>query len=230
MSFLRWFLLALLAGCAAPGDRGVESAPSPVEADSYFEAARRGAPVYEVVPEQSLLLIHVGRDGAARRLGHDHAVASEQLSGFVALGTQPGEWRADIAFPVRNLTVDKPEYRERLGLDTQPTEADIAGTYGNMLRVLEPDLYPWVSVRLRLAAIGDGGPELAASVTLHGSTAEYLVPVTLETGPSTLTARGRVVIRHSDFGLEPFSAMGGLLRVADELPLEFYIVARRLPG
>ena len=228
LRLLLWVLIALATGCAAPDDRGLETTSAPIAADSYLEAAHRGTPVYAILPEKSLLLIHVGRDGPARRLGHDHAVASEQLTGFVALGAEAGDGHADVAFPVRNLIVDKPAYRERLGLDSRPTEADIAGTYSNMLKVLEPDLYPWVSVRLRVASLGADGAQLATSVTLLGATAEYLVPVTLETGDSTLTARGSAVIRHSDFGLEPFSTLGGLLRVADELPIELHIVARRV--
>jgi len=223
-------LLAVVAGCAAPGQHAVETTPAPIPADSYIEAAHRGAAVYRILPGQSLLLVRVGRDGPARKLGHDHAVSSENLTGFIAVGGESSESRADIAFAVRDLAVDKPGYRERLGLDTTPSEDDIAGTYKNMLKVLEPELYPWVTARARVASAGARGPQLAVSVTLHGATAEFLVPVTLATTGSTLTARGSAEIRHSDFGLVPFSAMGGLLRVADALSVEVLIVAQRVDG
>jgi hypothetical protein len=34
-------------------------------------------------------------------------------------------------------------------------------------------------------------------------------------------------VRHSDFGLVPFSAAGGLLKVADEVTVDFELVATR---
>lgn len=228
MRRLLTILVALLTACAAPGERGSETGAPPIPADSYLESARRGSSVFEILPAQSLLLIHVGRAGPAARLGHDHAVASENLSGFIELGRDAAESRADVAFPVRDLVVDKAAYRERLGLDTRPTGDDIAGTYGNMLKVLEPDLYPWVAMSARPAAVTDDGMELSVSVTLRGASAEFLVPVKLAVEQDQLTAYGSVVIHHSDFGVEPFSTMGGLLRVADELGIALEITARRM--
>ncbi len=41
-----------------------------------------------------------------------------------------------------------------------------------------------------------------------------------------LRAQGRFAIRQSWFGVEPFSALGGALRVQDWLTVEFDVVAR----
>jgi hypothetical protein len=65
-------------------------------------------------------------------------------------------------------------------------------------------------------------------VTLHGTAFEYLVPVDLKVEPDRFVINGEMTLRHTDFGLTPFSAMGGLLRVADELQLQFALVARPL--
>ena len=219
-------LLTALAGCAGPVDMSGSTAPNPLPAADYLETARRGGQVYQVVAEDSLLLIRVGRDGPARRLGHDHAVASEHLAGYIELADERDGSRADIAFPVVELVVDKAAYRERLGLDTAPSEDDVAGTRANMFKVLDPGQYPWVSASARVASIREEDLQLAVSVTLHGATAEFLLPVRLELRDDTLRAAGELTIRHSDFGLQPFSA-AGLLRVADELEVQFDIQARR---
>jgi hypothetical protein len=42
-----------------------------------------------------------------------------------------------------------------------------------------------------------------------------------------MTATGRLVVKHSDFGLVPFSAAGGLLKVADEVSIDFELLATR---
>lgn len=221
-------LLAVLAGCAVPVEQVREDSPAPLPAASYVQAARQGARVYEIVPQDSLLLVRVGRAGRAQRLGHEHAVASETLAGFVELGDDPTTARADIAFALRELVVDKAEYREHFALDTEPSPDDIAGTYSNMLKVLEPSTYPWATIRALVLSVDGADLQLGASVTLHGATAEYLLPARIRIENDRLTADVSGTIRHSDFGVEPFSAMAGLLRVADELAIELHLVGRRL--
>jgi len=225
-AMLRWAVLLLLAGCTQPVAIREETSPPPLPEASYAAAARSGAAVYRLLPQESLILVHVGRAGAMQRLGHEHAVASEDVRGFVEWHADASAARADIAFAVRDLIVDKPQYRERLELDTTPSADDVAGTYANMLRVLEPDTYPWVTAQARIAETGAGKPTLAVSVTLHGTTFEYLVPVDLAVDERRIAVTGHATIRHSDFGLSPFSAAGGLLRVADELDIDFHLVGR----
>jgi polyisoprenoid-binding protein YceI len=71
-------------------------------------------------------------------------------------------------------------------------------------------------------------PTLKVSMTLHGATFDYVVPVELQVEPDKLVIRGDMTMQHEDFGLTPFSAAGGLLRVADQLELQFMLVARRI--
>lgn len=219
--------IAALAGCTPSVEFVRETTQAPVPATSYVEAAQRGANVYEIVAEQSLMLVRVGRSGRAQRLGHDHAIASEDLAGYVETGSDPAESRADIAFPLRNLIVDKPEYRQHFALDTEPSADDIAGTYTNMLKVLEPDSNPWVTIHAHVVAGHGEAIELGVSISLHGATMNYVVPVRLRVEDNLLVADARAVIHQSNFGIEPFSVAGGLLRVADELVIEIHIAARK---
>jgi len=215
--------LALVA-CAEHTPAVDELSPAPLPEASYSAAAQAGACVYRILPQESLVLIHVGRAGAMQRLGHDHVIASEDVEGLIEIGADSSSWRADLAVPLRNLIVDRPEYRQRLDLDTEPSDADIAGTYTNMLKVIEPALYPWAVVHARIASIDAGRPTLSVSITLHGVAVEYLLPVELDIDATRLVVSGRVNISHSAFGLTPFAAAGGLLRVADELDVEFRLV------
>ena len=136
----------------------------------------------------------------------------------------PNQSRADVAFAIRELIVDRPKYRDELQLDTTPSESDIAGTYTNMLKVVSPEAHPWITINATIAEPGT----LAVAVTLVGRTVNYLVPATIESDGGRATVRGSTTIRHEDFGLSPFSAVGGLLRVSDELGVRFDITAERL--
>jgi polyisoprenoid-binding protein YceI len=124
--------------------------------------------------------------------------------------------------------VDLAEYRERLSLETNPSPDDIAGTYSNMRRVLEAEQYPWVRVEAQFVSANAKPTEVSASISMHGATLEFVLPVEIVVDESELTVSGRLALSQSDFGLTPFSSAGGLLRVADELQIEFELVAVRL--
>ncbi len=193
-----------------------------------MKAARSGAAVYRILPEESLVLVHVGRSGKMANLGHDHAVASKDVQGYIELAADPLVSRADIVMPLKSLIVDEPEYRKRLELESEPSSDDIAGTYSNMRRVLEAELFPWVKVEVRFTSANTVAPEIKASITMHDMALEFVMPVQMEINEERLSVSGHLSFGQSDFGLTPFSSAGGLLRVADELQVEFELVADRL--
>lgn len=232
MQQLRLVLLLVLAACTQLVPIEDETARPPLPEASYAEAAKSGSAVYRILPQQSLILVRVGRAGTMQRLGHEHVVASEDVHGLVEINDDPSASRAHVVLPIRNLIVDKPEYRERLELDTSPSADDVARTYTNMLKVFEPQLYPWVEAQARLATEEGGQATLAVSITLHGSTFEYLFPVALEVDAERLVVSGQATMKHSEFGVTPFAAAGGLVRVADAFEVEFRLVGQavRSPG
>lgn len=217
---------ALLASCVpAPRER-VPAAPR-VPADfptaHYEQLIAQGASVYRVDPAQSLVTIEVRRAGSLARLGHDHVVASRDVIGWVA----PEEGRADLYVPLDWLSVDEPALRAAAGFDTQPSEADVAGTRANMLdKILETDKYPF-------AVIGASGPARAGAaslevvMTLHGTKRTLAVPAQIEIGADDLRVSGRVSFDQSAFGIAPFSILGGAIAVRDRVELRFRITARR---
>jgi polyisoprenoid-binding protein YceI len=214
-------LAALLAGCA-----GAPAPPAPAPAADnaaawYRQAAASGAKVMAIDPAQSLIVVTVRRAGPLARLGHDHVVASRSVTGFAA----PGQGRADFSFRLDQMTVDEPALRREAGLDTEPSEASIAGTRANMLgRVLEAHRYPLVLLQAR--QMPGAGAALRLAITLHGTTRTVTVPTQIEAGADSVAASGAVQLRQSDFGITPMSVMGGAMTVSDALELRFRIVAR----
>lgn len=219
--------LVALAGCAERVGFEREASAAPIDAAAFAAATRDGAAVYRINPESSFVLVQVGRAGRMAHLGHDHAVASENLEGFVAVHDDPARSRAEIALPLKDLIVDAPAYRDRLGLESEPSDDDIAGTYSNMRKTLDAESYPWARVEARLVS----GDELLVSLTLHGVGREFVVPVDLAIEEDKLSVSGEFAFDHGDFELEPFSAAGGLLRVAETLAVRFELDAGRIrPG
>lgn len=225
-------LAVFVAACAPPTvrERATDLAPAAGEAPAdfprraYEEAAAQGKPVYRIEPARSLLAITVRRGGSLARMGHDHIVASRGVQGFIS----PEEGRADLYVPLAELSVDEPALRAEAGLDTQPSEADIAATRSNMLdKVLEVQRFPFALIRVSgsPAASAAADARLAVAITLHGTTRRFEVPVQITAGRGEVRAAGSLELDQSEFGIVPFSVMGGAIQVQDRLSLRFSLYA-----
>jgi hypothetical protein len=202
----------------------------------YQRAHQLGQQVLSIAPGRSLIAVTVRRGGAFARFGHDHVVASRAVGGLVA----PAAGLADFSFRLDQLSVDETELRAQAGLDTQPSADAIAGTRHNMLvKVLDAERYPLVQVHVERGAqagaasnadaganVGaDADVPLAVSITLHGVSRTLTIPVRIERERNALRASGTARFKQSDFGLVPYSLMGGALAVQDQLELRFELVA-----
>ena len=226
--FLTLLAALALSACAQPPS-GPDEAPV-VEYDdgAYVAAAAAGLPVYRIDPVGSGVYVRVGRAGALKSAGHDHAIASTVIEGMVLVADDWTESRADLRIPLVHLVVDDPVHRQRFGLDEEVSASAINGTTRNMQdKVLESTTYPSAIATARLTGPLSAGPALAITLTVRDVSAEYTVPCELVVGPEELHVSGALTVQHQDFDMEPFSAAGGLLRVADEIELEFEFTARR---
>jgi polyisoprenoid-binding protein YceI len=231
---MRFFALAALAvalsACAPPvREAGPPQAPKQPPADfprdHYAQLAARGKPVYRIDPERSLVVIEVRRAGSLARLGHDHVVASHDVEGYVA----PDEARADLYVALDSLSVDEPALRAEAGFDTQPSESDIVGTRANMHeKVLETQKFPYALIRVHAIEKRPMGARLAVALTLHGVTREMEAPAQIESAEGELRVTGRLAFAQTEFGITPYSILGGAIQVRDRVELRFKIASR--PG
>jgi polyisoprenoid-binding protein YceI len=221
-------LALLAAGCAELFRLEAPLAPPPEFPEGHYqEALKVGRAVYRVDPRESLVAIEVRRGGSLARLGHDHVVASHDVTGYVA----PAEGRADLYIALARLAVDEPELRKQAGFDTQPTESDIEGTRSNMLgHVLEADKFPFALITVKDADPKEKKPTLAVAITLHGHTRTFKVPCEVEAEDRAIAVSGKLEFKQSDFGITPYALLGGAIAVKDGLMLHFRIHAKRIAG
>jgi hypothetical protein len=223
--------ILLLYACALPvPETRLPAAPAGVPAE-FPEAYYRGllvsgTPVFRIDPVDSLVVIEVRRSGSLARLGHDHVVASHDLAGYVA----PGVRRGDLYVALRSLKVDEAALRSEAGFDTQPSQSDIAGTRANMLdKVLEADKFPFALVRVN-ADSDRSDAKLAVTVTLHGVTRSFQAPAKIVTTEDTIEMTGRLAFDQTDFGITPYSLLGGAIAVQNRIDLRYRVRARRVSG
>jgi hypothetical protein len=183
-----------------------------------------------VVPEESLLQILVYRGGSMARLGHNHVIASHQVSGAVYVLDDPTQMRFDLSFPVNELTIDEPALRETAGPDFPPKVPQSArdGTRTNLLSpaVLDGANYPAIRLRATDVIAAGEGYDVGVELSIKDQVRNLRVPVTLVRKEGALKASGEFPIRQSDLGIKPFSIAMGALVVVDEMRIRFEISAR----
>ena len=98
-------------------------------------------------------------------------------------------------------------------------------------RVLEVSQYPQIVYEApRVSVKGTDGQSnitLLGHLTLHGVTRSLSVPARIAITGDLLRAFGEFSLRQSDYNMKLVSAMGGALKVKDELKFSFDIVARK---
>jgi polyisoprenoid-binding protein YceI len=98
--------------------------------------------------------------------------------------------------------------------------------------VLESDSYPEIVYecsRITVNKTGEGqyAVTLQGELTLHGITRSQPAPARISVSGETLRASGEFSIRQSDYEIRPVSAVGGTIKLKDELKLSFDISARK---
>jgi hypothetical protein len=225
----RWLLLGLIVCLGACRPAREAPPPEPALPVPGVETPA-GYTRYEVVSRESEIRVLVYRDGPLARLGHNHVVSLSRLHGDVVVDRDLRDPRVDLRFAVADLDVDRPELRATEGADfVAPVDDEArAGTTSNMRgpRVLNQADYPAVRIT------GSGWQAMSgifqAEVTLRGAKWPLAMPITVERAGRRLVVRGELHLRHAQLGLEPFTALGGMLAVKDEFVIRFRITAQPL--
>ncbi len=184
---------------------------------------------YKVADGDSLLAIRAYRSGSLARLGHNHVISAESLTGQVYVGSSYEQTWIELQLPVSSLLVDTLDMRARYGEDfalAVPEDA-IAGTTENMLGADVLNSASWPLVVIRGAAIACDLPQcqLRLEIELKGQLSQHVVPVLVEQHDDRLLVHSEFGLSQAALGLKPFSVMMGALSVADELQFELDLVA-----
>jgi len=160
--------------------------------------------------EHSTIRIHVGKSGLFSAAGHEHWVRAPIAEGTLEEGPS-----SSFSFRVDSRQM-KVEEDKNLSADQQ---AQVEHTMHT--QVLESDKYP--DIRFRSTAIEPGSQNswiVHGELSLHGQT--RTISATVYKQESAYV--GRCQIKQSDFGIEPVRVAGGMVRVKDELDIQFSVL------
>jgi polyisoprenoid-binding protein YceI len=166
---------------------------------------------YDLGPGNGRLLVKTSRTGLGRRAGHD-------------LTIEVTEWAANAVVDPNGssvtVTVDVDSFAVREGAGgvkplTDGDRGEIKETIQQ--QILETARFPKITFRSTQVA---GGPE---SFTIEGDLTirDVTRPVTVRGAADGDRVRGGATIVQSQFGIKPYSAFFGALKLADEVEIVF---------
>ncbi|MFI0483968.1 YceI family protein [Actinomadura sp. 9N215] len=175
-------------------------------------AVREGT--YELGPDDGSLLIRTGRSGLGRRAGHDLTIEATRWSAAVEAREPPDESSVRVTVELDGL-----EVRDGTGGVKPLTDQDRAEIRKNLRQVLDARRYPQIT----FTSTSVGEDVVEGDLTIMGRVKPIRVRAAVEGG----RVRGGATVTQSRWGVKPYSAFFGALRLADDVEIDFDIA---LPG
>jgi polyisoprenoid-binding protein YceI len=197
--------------------------------------AREGAGTAWDVSEDSAFYVQVfndeGRIGSG--FAHDHVIRATAWDAELRFDADdPASCRLSMTVPVEALAVDEPAMRRRLGYEGELDAEQRAEIRATMLGEDQLDAanHPEIRIEARdCERLRPGRYRADVAVTIRGNTADERVPLTVSRTPEgdRLRVRGHFPLRHSEVGMETYSAFLGSVANADEMRFVLHMLASR---
>jgi polyisoprenoid-binding protein YceI len=163
--------------------------------------------------QRSTITIHVGKTGLLSGAAHDHTINAPISSGTIR---ESGTPHIEFAIETAKMTV-KPDPK----IDAKD-QATIQTHMEEM--TLETKKFPEITFHSsRIERIADGQWTADGDLSLHGVTKPVSLTVK-QTGDSWAT---HTVLKQTDFGIKPISIGGGMIKVKNEVDIDFQIFAHQ---
>jgi polyisoprenoid-binding protein YceI len=168
----------------------------------------------QVGPANGSLTLHTGVAGSAARMGHSLMIVVDDWSASIAL-------RRGKPASVR-LTAELTSLRVESGTGgIKPlNDSDRHAIRANALRALNAEQHPQVTFESSSIRARGAGLTVQGTLTVAGSPQPLAADVDLRRGDGQVHAHCSVAVLQSEFGVTPYSAMLGQLRVADEVRVD----------
>jgi polyisoprenoid-binding protein YceI len=168
---------------------------------------------YRLTAESGELLVKTGRTGMGRRAGHDLVIEVTRWRGEVTLA---GAGPADSTVSVE-VDVDSLEVREGLGGVKPLTDNDRADIKNSLRGILDSEIHPEIRFNSTSVTRSAGSATVEGDLTICGETEPVTVTAELTDG----RVRGGTTVTQTRYGIKPYTAFLGALKVADEVGVEF---------
>jgi polyisoprenoid-binding protein YceI len=161
-------------------------------------------------PDNAKLRVRTGRTGGAAKAGHDLLLEVGSWSATVEAGAEPSDTKLTLTADASSLQV-----LEGTGgikpLGTKDKDS--------IRKTIDDDVLKRTSIEFRSTSVSpaaNGGLQVNGELELLGRKAPVSFALAADGGRLTGTA----AINQSDWGIKPYTALFGALKVADEVTVE----------
>jgi polyisoprenoid-binding protein YceI len=168
---------------------------------------------YRLTPESGELLLKTSRTGMGRRAGHDLVIEVTRWQGEVTLVTADPE-QSTVSVEV---DIDSFEIREGLGGVKPLTNRDRASIKDTVRDLLDSTTHPKVTFSSTSVTGSARSATVVGDLTVRGETQ----PVTVSAELVDDRVRGSATVTQTRWGIKPYTAFLGALKVADDVGVEF---------
>jgi polyisoprenoid-binding protein YceI len=174
------------------------------------------AGTHELGPPQGRLLVRTGRAGVAAGIGHDLVLEATRWSARLVV-EDAGPTSLIAAVDARSL-----EVREGVGGAKPLSDRDRADIKRNIARnVLRSDDHPEITFESTSVEPGDHDRlAVAGRLRIGGAVRPVRFAVAVEGDGDRTRLRAEMALLQSEWGIRPFSALMGALRVADRVTVQ----------
>jgi polyisoprenoid-binding protein YceI len=158
-------------------------------------------------PANGTLTVKTGRSGAAAKAGHDLTIQVDAWDATLTIGEDPSQSSLTLNADANSLrVVDGSGGIQALGDDDKK----------NIKETIDKDVLKKEDIQFRSTSVsgGDGKLSVQGDLTLRGKTNPITFDLVVGDNGSV---RGSAVVKQTDFGMKPYSALFGALKVADEV-------------
>jgi polyisoprenoid-binding protein YceI len=165
---------------------------------------------YELGPDDGTLSVRTGRKGAAAKAGHDLLIHVTAWRGTLRLADDPAHTSVELEADATSLRV-----REGTGGMQSLGDDDKA----NIQTTIDGDVLKRQAIAFRSTRVtgADGRLSVEGELTLAGTTRPLAFDLAVS-DDGRLT--GTAVVTQSQWGMKPYSALFGALKVADDVRVE----------
>jgi polyisoprenoid-binding protein YceI len=169
------------------------------------------AGTYRLGPDDGTLSVRTGRTGAAAKAGHDLVIHVTSWEATLHVGDHPADTTIELDADATSLRV-----REGTGGMQSLGDDDKA----NIQTTIDDEVLKRQAISFRstqVASAGDGALSVRGELTLGSTTRPTAFDLTVG-DDGTLSAVA--VVKQTDWGMKPYSALFGALKVADEVKVD----------
>ncbi|HNC99671.1 MAG TPA: YceI family protein [Myxococcota bacterium] len=158
----------------------------------------------------------------AAGLSHDHVVVATGWTGSVFWDqADPAACVVSMDLPVSGLDNDDPAWRKRMNFNSELSESQRAEVKDHMVGAGQLDAARFGKMGFRsTGCVTDGDRvQVSGKISIHGVEKVVSLPMKITATDAEFNASGVLTMLHTDYGMSPFSAMGGALKNRNDIRL-----------